>query len=66
MGKRTFESPLSQNRLSDNGMTLYRKAAEEAGLSFDVVDSNGHGSGPSFLSQIDVALQDPDDTLAFI
>lgn len=65
-GKENLRITLVTDRLSYNGMALYRKAAEEAGLSFDVVDSNGHGSGPSFLSQIDVALQDPDDTLAFI
>lgn len=54
------------DRLSAEGLALYRDAAATYGLSFDVVDAKGHGNGPTFQTQIDIALQDSDDTLALI
>lgn len=54
------------DRLSERGLGLYRDAAAEAGIPFDVVESKGPGNGPSFQTQIDIALKTPDDTLAFI
>lgn len=65
-GQENLRITLVVDRLSDTGMNQYREAAEEAGLSFDVVPAKGHGSGPTFQSQIDIALQDSDETLAFI
>lgn len=54
------------DRLSERGLSLYRDAASEAGISFDVVESKGPGNGPSFQTQIDIALKDADDTLALV
>lgn len=65
-GKENIRISLVVDRLSETGLNQYRKAAKEAGLPFEVVDAKGHGSGPTFQTQIDIALQDSDDTLAFI
>ena len=54
------------DRLSEEGMRQYREAAGAAGVDFDVVEADGHGNGPTFQTQIDIALQDADDTLVFI
>lgn len=54
------------DRLSDKGLNQYRESAKEVSLSFDVVEAKGHGNGPTFQTQIDIALQDRDDTLALI
>ena len=54
------------DRLSDSGMAQYKEASEAVGLPFDVFEVQEHGNGPSFQKQIDVALQDSDDTLALI
>ena len=65
-GKRAIRITLVTDRLSDVGMWQYREAADAAGMDFDVVESNGHGNGPTFQTQIDIALQDADDTLALV
>lgn len=54
------------DRLSDSGLALYRNAASKSNVSFDMIDSKGAGNGPSFQTQIDIALADNDDTLVFI
>ena len=65
-GKERVRITLVVDRLSEFGMRQYRNAAESVDLDFDVVEAKGHGNGPSFQTQIDVALQDDDDTLIFI
>ena len=65
-GKEKLRITLVKDRLSDVGMDQYRSAAESAGLEFEVVESKGHGNGSSFQTQVDVALQDADDTLILI
>lgn len=65
-GKENLQITLIIDRLSDAGMNQYREAAKAANLSFDVVEAKGSGSGPTFQTQIDLALQDTKDTLAFI
>ena len=65
-GKENLRITLVTDRLSDEGMKQYRSAAESVNLGFDVVQSKGHGNGPSFQTQVDVALQDDDDTLELI
>lgn len=54
------------DRLSESGLGLYRDAASEARIPFDVAESKEPGNGPSFQTQIDIALADNDDTLVFI
>lgn len=65
-GKNSIGITLVVDRLSDAGMRQYRDAANAAGMDFDVVESKGHGNGPTFQTQIDIALQDTDDTLVLI
>ena len=65
-GKSEIRITLVVDRLSDVGLRQYREAADAAGMDFDVVDAKGHGNGPTFQTQIDIALQDTDDTLALI
>ncbi len=65
-GKERVRITLVVDRLSEFGMRQYRNAAESVDLDFDVVEAKGHGNGPTFQTQIDVALQDDDDTLIFI
>lgn len=65
-GKENIQITLVVDRLSEKGMAQYREAATAAGLSFDVVEAKDHGNGPTFQTQIDIALQNTDDTLAFI
>lgn len=65
-GKDDIHITLVTDRLSENGLAQYREAATAAGLSFDTVEAKGHGNGPTFQTQIDVALQDGDDTVALI
>lgn len=65
-GVENFRVTLVVDRLSDAGMSQYRKAASDVGLSFDVVEAKSHGNGPTFQTQIDVALQDTDNTLVLI
>lgn len=54
------------DRLSEEGMNLYREAAQSAGVIFETVPSRGNGNGPSFQTQIDIALRDNDATLVLI
>ena len=54
------------DRLSEEGMALYRDAAQKEGICFETVLSKGPGNGPSFQTQIDIALRDDDDTLVLI
>jgi len=65
-GKENLRITLVIDRLSEAGMRQYREAAESAGLVFDVVEAKGHGNGPTFQTQIDIALQDSEDTLILI
>ena len=65
-GRANLRITLVLDRLSDAGVSQYRKAADAEGLDFDVVEAKGHGNGPTFQTQIDVALGDGDDTLALI
>lgn len=65
-GKENIRITLIVDRLSEKGMAQYREAAAATGLSFNVVEAKEHGNGPSFQTQIDIALQDQDNTLAFI
>ena len=65
-GRNSIRITLVLDRLSDVGMRQYRDAADAAGMDFDVVESKGHGNGPTFQTQIDIALQNTDDTLALI
>lgn len=57
---------LVADNLSSAALALYRASGEQFGLSFDVVQARGHGNGPSFQTQIDVALKDDDETLELI
>ena len=65
-GKSAIRITLVVDRLSDVGLRQYREAADAVGMDFDVVEAKGHGNGPTFQTQIDIALQDADDTLALI
>lgn len=65
-GRENLRITLVIDRLSDAGMNQYREAAKVANLSFDAVEAKGSGSSPTFQTQVDLALQDSDDTLAFI
>lgn len=65
-GREAIRITFVVDRLSDVGMRQYRDAADAVGLDFDVVEAMGHGNGPTFQTQIDIALQDADDTLALI
>jgi len=65
-GKTAIRITLVVDRLSDAGMRQYRDAADAVGMDFDVVEAKGHGNGSTFQTQVDIALQDTDDTLALI
>ena len=65
-GKATIRITLVVDRLSDVGLRQYREAADAIGIDFEVVEAKGHGNGPTFQTQIDIALQDADDTLVLI
>lgn len=65
-GKENLRTTLVVDRLSDVGLCQYREAATVAGLEFDIIEAKGHGNGPTFQTQIDIALEDSDDTLALI
>ena len=65
-GKSSIRITLVVDRLSDVGLRQYREAANAAVMDFDIVDAKGHGNGPTFQTQIDIALQDADDTLALV
>ena len=65
-GKTAISITLVVDRLSDVGLRQYREAANAAGMDFEVVEAKGHGNGPTFQTQIDIALHDADDTLALI
>lgn len=54
------------DRLSDEGRRLYVQAAAKQSLPIEFVESHAAGNGPSFLTQVDVALRDADDTAALI
>lgn len=54
------------DRLSEAGRRLYADAAARHAVPIAFVDARGEGNGPSFQTQIDVALRDADDTLALI
>ena len=65
-GKENLRITIIADRLSEVGRSQYQEAAKAVNLPFEMVEAKGHGSGPTFQSQIDIALQDTDDTLAFI
>lgn len=65
-GKENIRISIVVDRLSNVGLRQYREAADAAGLEFDVIDAKGHGNGPTFQTQIDIALNDSDNTLALI
>ena len=65
-GRENLRITLVADRLSQDGLRLYREAADAAGLDFDVVEAKGHGNGPTFQTQMDIALKDSDDTLILI
>ena len=65
-GKESIRITLAVDRLSEGGLRQYREAAESVGMEFEVVESKGHGNGPTFQTQIDIALKDADDTLILI
>jgi hypothetical protein len=65
-GKDSIRITLVVDRLSEIGMTQYKDAAKNVGLEFEVFEAKGHGNGPTFQTQIDVALNDSDDTLVLI
>ena len=65
-GKEHLKITIVADQLSEQGLAQYRDAAIASGLSFDRVHAKDHGNGPSFQTQIDIALQDSDDTLALI
>ena len=65
-GRANVRVTLVVDRLSNAGMVQYSEAANAAGVDFDVIEAKGHGNGPTFQTQIDIALRDSDDTLAFI
>lgn len=54
------------DRLSAAGRRLYADAAARQAVPIAFVEARGEGNGPSFQTQVDVALQDADDTLALI
>lgn len=57
---------LVADNLSEEGLALYKKVSLNFGIQFSVVPSKGHGNGASFQTQIDVAMQDADDTVELI
>lgn len=65
-GNENIRITLVVDRLSEIGMTQYKDAAKNVGLEFDVLEAKGHGNGPTFQTQIDVALNDSEDTLVLI
>ena len=65
-GRDRLRVTLVLDRMSEEGLSLYRERAAEAGVEFDVVQAKGHGNGPSFQTQIDVALADDDATIELI
>ena len=65
-GRDRLRITLVLDNMSEEGLSLYRESAAEAGVEFDVVQSKGHGNGPSFQTQIDVALADDDETVELI
>lgn len=65
-GKTAIRITLVVDRLSDVGLRQYREAACAAGMDFEVVEAKAHGNGPTFQTQIDIALRGADDTLALI
>ena len=66
LGKENIRITIITDRLSEVGRSQYQEAAKAANLPFEMVEAKGHGNGPSFQTQINIALQDSDDTLAFI
>ena len=65
-GKSAIRITLVVDRLSDVGLRQYREAADAVAMDFDVVEAKGHGNGPTFQTQIDIALRDADDTLVLV
>lgn len=65
-GMNNIRITIVADNLSDIGMSQYIEAAKAEGLSYDFVNAKEHGNGPTFQTQIDIALQDTDDTLALI
>lgn len=65
-GKENLRITIIADRLSEVGRSQYQEAAKAVNLPFEFVEAKGHGSRPSFQSQIDIALQDDDETLALI
>ncbi len=65
-GKENIRITLVVDRLSEIGLSQYWDASKSAELEFDVIEAKGHGNGPTFQTQIDVALKDTDDTLVLI
>ncbi len=65
-GRDRLRITLVLDNMSEEGLSLYRARAAEAGVAFDVVQAKGHGNGPSFQTQIDIALADDDATIELI
>jgi len=65
-GRERLVITLVADRLSDVGLAQYQSAAREAGVDFEIVPAKGRGNGPTFQTQIDLALADADDMLEFI
>ena len=65
-GEDNIRITLVVDRLSEVGLSQYKDAANSVGMEFDVIEAKGHGNGPTFQTQIDVALNDSADTLVLI
>ena len=65
-GRDRLRVTLVLDNMSEEGLSLYRESASKTGVAFDVVQAKGHGNGPSFQTQIDVALADDDATIELI
>lgn len=65
-GVENLKVTLVTDNMSNDGLSLYASAAEKERIAFDIVESRGHGNGPSFQTQIDIAMKDDDRTLLLI
>ena len=65
-GGHALQITIVTDRLSEEGRRLYVDMAAKYAVPIAFVDSRGMGNGPSFQTQIDVALKDSNDTLALI
>lgn len=65
-GPENIRITVVEDRLSAAGAKLYRAAAAAAGLAVEMVRAGDSGNGPTFQTQIDLALADGSDTLVFL